>query len=636
MCGIAGVFGVREPTRVATRLADALAHRGPDDAGVEAVIGADGEFCGALAHRRLSILDLSAAGHQPMVSHDGRFTIALNGEIYNYKALRTELMADGVSFRSASDTEVLLEGFARHGTRFLKRLRGMYAVAIWDRATSRAYLFRDPFGIKPLYLAPYEGGVVFASEIRAIVRSGAVPARISREAMRGYLEWGAVPEPLTIVSDIVAIEPGTVVSVAVRDGSITTSAARFASVLEAEPAALESDPARAAKLVREALQDSVEHHLVSDVPVGLFLSGGIDSSAVVALASQVREKLETFTITFGQSALSEAAHARAVATRFNTVHQEILLTGADLFGFMPAAFAAMDQPSMDGINTYAVSRAVRARGIKVVLSGLGGDELFAGYPSFRRAAMLAPIWNASWPLRRGAEYLGYTGALGGKLGLVCSSDDPAAAAYSASRALFTSPILDALHGAERPADRHLSEPPALSLLQRVSALECSGYMRNVLLRDSDVFSMAHGLELRVPFLDRAVAAASLAVSDSTKLTHGRSKPLLIAALGELLPRDVWDRPKQGFVLPFDQWMRTDLRGEVAEALTSEPRLSRVGLRPDAARAVWNGFLARKRGFSWSRPWALYTLVRWAEELDAYCSSAPSVTGVPARTAGALV
>ncbi|MFL5578376.1 MAG: asparagine synthase (glutamine-hydrolyzing) [Gemmatimonadaceae bacterium] len=618
MCGIVGAFGVRDADAVVGRMSGALAHRGPDDAGVEVVRDARGAPLGALGHRRLAILDLSAAGHQPMGSAAGHLRIVFNGEIYNYRALRAELEREGARFRSGSDTEVILEGWARHGTAFLPRMRGMYAFALWDARAQAGHLVRDPFGIKPLYASLTGGAVLFASELRALVASGQVNPALDPSAVHGYLRWGSVPEPLTMLRDVRPVPAGTVVRFAAAGGRVSVAEPEpFASPVTAASQHPVEDPAEAAALVREALRDSVRHHLVSDVPVALFLSGGVDSSAVVALAAeQVAEPLETFTVTFGEAEFSEAGPAAAVARRFGTRHHEIPLAGGDFLRELPHAFAAMDQPSLDGLNTFTVSRAVREHGLKVVLSGLGGDELFAGYASFARAARLAPHWGRSRALRRVAGAVaGRVGPRGEKLELLLRGDDPACAAYEASRALFTGALLGALAPGVASGGAAVAGPPAgLSLLQRVSWFELTRYMRDTLLRDSDVFSMAHHLELRVPFVDAGVAAAAMAVADGLKLGAGAGKRVLVDAVRDLLPREVWDRPKQGFQLPYDHWLRDELRGEVAAVLDSPAALRRVGLRPEAVRTAWRGFLDRRAGLTWSRVWALYTLARWAGRL----------------------
>ena len=622
MCGIAGVFGAGSEA-VAARMSTCIAHRGPDDSGASALRGPTGDS-GCFVHRRLSILDLTDAAHQPMLSADGRYTLVFNGEIYNFRALRAELEREGVIFRGTGDTEVLLAGYTRHGARFLSRLRGMFAFGLWDRERGRGVLARDPFGIKPMYIAEHDGRVHFASEIRALLNSGAAPRIIEREAVSGFLQYGSMPEPWSAVHGVRPLAPGTLVEVTVDErGARLGASERFDSALHAPAEDRITDPARAARVVRDALSDSVAAHLVSDVPVAVFLSGGIDSSAVVALASQQSSTpLDSFTITFSEAAFDESEAARSVARRYRTNHHEIPLTGGDLLAALGPAFDAMDQPSMDGLNTYAVSRAVRAAGLKVVLSGLGGDELFAGYPSFSRARALRRArlaWRVAAPLRRAAAAIaaGAGGMRGEKAALMLRGATPELGAYDASRGLFAGGFVRALGG--RPIDPIERPPRGWSGAAASSWYELTGYMRNTLLRDSDVFSMAHCLELRVPFVDKEVAAAAMSIDDSLLLAPG-AKPVLVRAVEDLIPREVWDRPKQGFALPFASWMRNELRDEVAAALERPAGAERVGLRASAVRDVWTGFLAGRPGITWSRAWALFTLIRWAELQDVYVAS----------------
>jgi asparagine synthase (glutamine-hydrolysing) len=618
MCGIAGAFAPRDMLAEVRRMTDAVAHRGPDDAGVAALRARDGEPCGAFGHRRLSILDLSSAGHQPMTTSSGRFTLVFNGEIYNFLPLRAELEAEGIEFRSGSDTEVLLLGLAAHGQSFLRRLRGMFAFAFWDAEERRGLLVRDPFGIKPLYIAETDGAVLFASELRAVLASGRVPAVLNREAMMSFLATGSVAEPISMIAGIRALPAGTLVEIAIRDGRAVVGAETLyrESPLDAAEEQITSGPS-AARRVREALRDSMDHHLVSDVPVGFFLSGGIDSSALVGIGSELSSSaLNTFTVTFAEQEYSEAGPARAVAERFGTRHQEILLSGRDLLSALPAMFSRMDQPSIDGLNSYVVSRAVREHGIKVVLSGLGGDELFGGYPSFRRAKRLRNVWPALAPFRRSLAWFASlrSDLRAGKLREMVMGGSPALGACLASRMLFSdSQVSDLLGGS--PTVARPDAPATLSLLQQVTWYEATAYMRNTLLRDGDTFSMAHGLELRVPFVDLEVARAAMSIDDRLKLAPGHSKPVLVAAVRDLLPREVWDRPKQGFTLPLDRWMRVELHQEI-EAIFNSPWVDALGMDAQALRRTWTQFQTRSGGITWSRPWALYTLLRWARDNDA--------------------
>jgi asparagine synthase (glutamine-hydrolysing) len=642
MCGITGAFSVRDTVSAVKRMSDALRHRGPDDTGITNLAAPDASTRGTFAHRRLAIIDLSTAGHQPMFSADGTVCITYNGEIYNYAELRDELIREGANFKGHCDTEVVLVGWKKHGNAFLRRLRGMFAFGIWDSETGRGCLVRDAFGIKPLYVAERNGEVFFASEVRAFLASGRVEAELSAAAVATYLSTGSVAEPLTILDGIFAVPPGCVIDVELRNGSFSTgNPERFITAFPSDDDDIDRDPRSHIYRVRNVLRESVRYHLVSDVPVALFLSGGIDSSSVAGLASEVSSgQLESFTVTFSEAGFSEAAPARDAARRFNTRHHEVPLSGQDLLDALPDVFDAMDQPSLDGLNTFVVSRAVRSFGIKVVLSGLGGDELFGGYPSFQRAQVVSPLWNLPSAFRK-------AGALGARsfndlraerVETLLGEDSPAYAAYRASRTLFNdhqvadltgSPSTSAAHPVRFPDDVHVGQ---LNLLQQVSLYELTGYMRNTLLRDSDVFSMANALELRVPLVDLEVARAARSAAKTMQLRRGSIKPVLVEAVRDLLSEDTINNPKRGFTLPFETWMRSEMFQEVDSVLSNISAES-IGLRRPAVKSVWNQFIKRQPGVNWSRPWALYTLMRWAQEHGlAEKSRRTPASAVPALTA----
>lgn len=617
MCGIAGIFSSRESKDIGARMSDAIRHRGPDDADLVTLVDSAGNHRGAFAHRRLAIIDLTSAGHQPMYTPDGALCINYNGEIYNYADLRADLAREGVSFRGHCDTEVLLLGWQRHGIGFLQRLRGMFAFAIWDAAADRGWLGRDAFGIKPLYMAEKAGAILFASEVRAISESGVVAKALSAPAVASYLRTGSVAEPFTIIDGVFAVPPGCVVEIQGQGDSF--AAGEPIRFLSAFPPHRGSETGTTD--VRMALRESVESHLVSDVPVAVFLSGGIDSSTVAALASEASaQPIESFTVTFTEAGYSEAAPARDMARHIGANHHEVPVSGTDLLSMLPAFFLAMDQPSIDGLNSFVVSGAVRSFGFKVVLSGLGGDELFGGYPSFRRSRYLEPLWRLPAPLRKaGAAAAGSFGDhRSQRLQSALAGSSPAAGSYNASRTLFSERQLDSLATQSRQSPGQIHQPDGinmsdLTLEQQVSLHELSGYMRNTLLRDSDVFSMAHSLELRVPFVDLEVAGAAFAAAAAAPDALRRSgKPLLADAVRDLLPAETFERTKQGFTLPFEEWMRGSLFDEVNQMVTQSDTRP-VGLEKRAVEDVWKQFQQRRSHVSWSRPWALYTLLRWAKE-----------------------
>src|SRR2546421_8743252 len=378
MCGIAGILGNDMPDMAAVlaRMSGALVHRGPDDAGVAQWPASKSTPQAAFAHRRLAIIDLSPAGHQPMSTQDGRFTIIFNGEIYNYRALRKELEVEGARFTSHSDTEVLLQLYARRGRECLRWLRGMFAFAVRNNDTGEVFIARDHLGIKPLYY--YQTGqlFIFASELRALLASEIVPRRLNRTGLASYLQNGSVGAPETIIEGIRLLQPGHYLTIkSGKDGGLEVRETSYTEDwLSSATAPPGLDRQAAVEALRETLKESVRVHLVSDVPLGPFLSGGIDSSAIVALIRQVAgERPRTLSFVFSEEKFSEAQHARRIAELFATEHHQIHLSEQQLFEMLPEAIGAEDQPTMDGINTFVVSKAVKSAGITVALSGLGGD-----------------------------------------------------------------------------------------------------------------------------------------------------------------------------------------------------------------------------------------------------------------------
>lgn len=619
MCGLAGGLGVADALKISELMAARLVHRGPDAHG-STILTARGASTplGAFSHRRLSILDLTDAGIQPMMTRDGRYTIIFNGEIYNFRVLRQALERAGDQFRSNSDTEVLLLGWARHGVGMLPKLRGMFAFAIWDADEGRLTLARDRYGIKPLYYAATSKGLLFASELRALLASGLIAPRLAPAALSSYLQYGSVADPLTMIDGIAQLSAGSSVTVEMRAGALTVSPARpFAGPLDQSDFDPPGDSLPQTQVILEALQDSLSQHLVSDVPVGFFLSGGIDSSVLVALArQQLGVRPRTFTVRFDERSYDEGAIARSVAARFDCEHHEISLSETDIMNMIADGFGAMDQPTADGFNTYVVSRAVHEQGIKVVLSGIGADEIFGGYPSFHRAQLAEKLFTMPSLLRAGLRNVieRRPSIRAAKLAAFIGSRTPALAAYRASRLIFGSSQISALLSAPAgTGDERMAEPATSSgTYEQIAWHELTGYLRNTLLRDSDSFSMASSIELRTPYVDAGVVRAALLTHQDVRFTRQQPKPLLVNTFRGLLPPEVWNRPKQGFTLPFELWMRGPLRPAIADVLSAD-HVARIGLAEPAVRAVWNEFLGRRRGVNWTRPWCLYALARWATE-----------------------
>lgn len=571
MCGIGGVAGAElSPERleaVLRRLQSDLHHRGPDDAGVFVSQNASA----GLVSTRLAVLDLSPAGHQPMSSADGRYHIAFNGEIYNYAVLRAELIEEGYQFRSTSDTEVVLKMFERDGPDSVRELAGMYAIAIWDDWEKTLFVARDPVGIKPLYYHATHSEIVFASEIRSLLDTGLVRRQLSPEAVSGYLLFGAVQDPLTLVRGIQSLPAGH--HLTWKDGTIRLT--KFWDIQFGKDHITSAD---AAQLVRHALEASVERHLVSDVPVGIFLSGGIDSTVLLALAAKSRHsEVRTFSISFDDPRFNEGDVAGRTAQHFGANHTDWRMDSSTAKELLSEFLHRSDQPSIDGFNTFCVSKLAHDHGMKVVLSGLGGDELFGGYASFRKVPQMV---KAAWWLSRARIALRpLSSALQSnamsprwrRVGGMLEEVPATGTAYWTMRGIFTPREVGALlprYGCKVAAGMNstaLHVPPQPTLEDEVSYLEITRYMRNQLLRDSDVMSMAWGLELRVPFVDSVLIDAVRRVPADLRLAQG--KRILTDALPEI-PEWVRNRPKQGFAFPFQEWVRGEW-GDVFQRIEEE-------------------------------------------------------------------
>ena len=632
MCGIAGIAlkpgeslpDLHERLGVMAR---AMAHRGPDDQGV--FVAPHGRV--GIANRRLAIRDLSPAGHMPMASDDGSVWITYNGEIYNADALRSELETLGCIFRSRSDTEVILRGYEVWGAQAVARLRGMFAFAVLDCRQSagsggRLLLARDPMGIKPLYYAWTEAGLVFASELQALQASGLASAEVNPTGVVAYLLMGSVPNPLTIYRQISALEPATWLEIDLDRPEPARAVTYWRLPDDISPVASQAE---AVALVQERLLDAVRVRLVSDVPLGAFLSGGLDSSSVVMLMrAATNGPIRTCSMVFEEAEYSEASYARAVAGAAGAEHFERVITANDVLAELDAMLAALDQPSIDGINTYFVSQTARQAGLTVALSGLGGDEIFGGYPN---TFVQAPqVYRA---LRFAQSVPGGRRAAQAALGLLPNRqrwtrvadalDRPASlpSAYLARRGLFAPSEVKAMvtpdvwleaARAFDPVDhirtRAGGEPgPADSgsSMAWISRAELRTYTHHQLLRDTDVMSMAHSLEVREPLLDVLLVEAVLRLPDSAKQNHAAGpKPLLVQAMGDRLPAVVRERrDKQGFTFPFARWLRGPLQAQVQARLAA---LDAGGLlRPGVGHQVYDSY--RQGHVHWSRPWALVAL-----------------------------
>jgi asparagine synthase (glutamine-hydrolysing) len=620
----------------------AMRHRGPDD---EGFLSGETRAPGlALGMRRLSIIDI-AGGHQPVWNETRDVAVIFNGELYNYRELREQLALCGHRFATQSDTEILVHAWEEWGEDSLNELQGMFAFALLDLRERYAtapilFLARDPLGIKPLYYTQTTDGFAFASEVRALLASGAVPRQLSQDALTSYLLFGSVSEPVTLLEGVFSLPPGHRMLLHVPDRRRTPRARPWWDPSQS-PAARDTrkprELASAARGLRTLLEDAVRRHLIADVPVGLFLSSGLDSGAIAALASRAKAGIQSFTLTFPGTSYDEAELARVVAKRCNTQHTEVPLKGDSIVSRIDEALAALDQPTMDGINTYFVSWAAKEVGLKVALSGLGGDELFAGYQTFADTPRLSRLVQLAWfvpgALRRTtaplvARLIAHqnTPDASRKAAAAWAYPDALPHPYFYARALFPPGQLERIIEPRfRPstinADGVTLEPTWLGWLERttdearklepvagISWLEMRTYMVSTLLRDTDSVSMAQSLEVRVPLLDTPVVEFAGSLPDAARRRPGAQKALLVEALGDLLPPEILAQRKRTFTLPWEEWLRGPLRARLEASFADPAPTLRPYLRPGGVRSVWSDFLAGKT--TWSRPWSLYVLNEW--------------------------
>ena len=618
MCGIAGILGLPQDLaeRIAPRMAAAIAHRGPDDCGRQVITDPRGGFAGILLHARLAIIDLTETGRQPMCDRpsDGSLAncVVFNGEVFNYQQCWEPLARAGWPCRSLSDTEVILHGYRVWGEACVARFRGMFAWCLVDSARGIAWFCRDRLGIKPLYLyRPAQGGLLFASEVRALLAAGdgVVARKLDSAAVESFLAQGAVMSEHAIVRGVRLIRPGESL---ITDLSGTEIRRRTYWQLPVHEPALRSSARiardEAIKLLGSTLREAVKLRLISDVPLGLFLSGGIDSAALVTLATEVStSRIVTVNVGYDQPEYDESSAAAAISEELGTDHVSLKLTGEGVLHDLPGALAAMDQPTVDGFNVFFVSRAAKRAGLTVALSGLGGDELFGGYASFRDVPRAASIqrWLRLVPGARGATELlaKWNRRSTIKAAEVLRRDRSLAQMYLLRRELFLTPQRrrlfsgvpehsDSASGVSRELLDELLAIEALCWTDPVNAVsrfEICGYMRHMLLRDADVFSMVHALELRVPLLDHRVVELAVTLPGAWKRQDPRPKPLLIDAVGRRLPNATYRAAKRGFTLPWRPWFAGPLRERAERAANNGDIWEAIGFDALAVRELWRSF-----------------------------------------------
>ena len=622
MCGIAGLINFdpncqkENPGKVLRNMLDHLRHRGPDDRGEERIQSANGTTF-HLGHQRFSIIDLTLGGHQPMSNDDKSVWISTNSEIYNYKELRNELR-DNFHFHSESDTEVLLRAYEHWGIQCLDKLLGMFSFAIWDNKKEALFIARDRLGIKPLYYNVKGKQFAFASELRSLLASGLIEKTINPTGLYHYLSFGHFIAPETIIDSVRELKPGHYLWI---DKNGNWEEKEYWHPINENEAAVTRQEIQ--EQIKNIIEDSIRCRRVSDVPLGAFLSGGIDSSVVVGNLAKVSEDpVTTLTIGFAEKQFDESEYAQEIADRFQTRHHVLCLNEKQLLQSLPSALSAMDQPTMDGINTYLISRSAHEVGLKVVLSGLGGDGLFGGYPSFQVIPKLRRKWLKTIPKTFMKWGIGLSKGL--------FSSDPTtklehwvqgklsgAHEYFLIRALFCQdPVLNLFGDRERAqteikkdyqrTQNLIARFPADDLFNQISYLETFHYLQNMLLRDVDMMSMAHPLEVRVPFMDHRLVEMMFRIPGKEK--NGYAKSLLVSSMKSLLPESIWRRKKMGFTFPFEIWMRGALRPEIEPVLLAKTEQLDGLIAQNSVEKIWNDFLARK--ISWSRPWALYVLKSW--------------------------
>ncbi len=638
MCGIAGIIGrVDDKNRAALeRMNNAMIHRGPDAGGIW-LSPPDARGWGALlAHRRLSILDLSSAAAQPMTDPVTGHVIVFNGEIYNFADLRNRLAADGQEFSSTGDTAVMLRALGLHGPEAVKWLRGMFAFACWDPSERRLLVARDPLGIKPLYVArsvdPDAGwSVAFASELRALLASGLLGTpRLDPQGVASSVWNGFVVGPGTAVKGIDLMLPGRLIEF---DGAGKTLRDEdYWSIPGHAPGAAMDEQHLAA-----VLEEGLRLHLASDVPLAVFLSGGVDSSAMANLAQRAAQSpVHTFTLAFEEQELNEGPIARQIAKAIGTEHHEVVLTEQHFVENLERALDSLDQPTFDGLNAYYMSQAIRAAGFTVALSGTGGDELFGGYTSYRdlpvlhrwsRRASRVPLNLRLAAATLASRLLSGSGKTvapqtrWAKLPEMVRHGDDLLALYQLAYALFlpdfqcdlltadfAQPLADGLPSAMR--QRLTAETRSRTPLSAISVMEQRLFLGERLLRDNDVASMASSLEQRVPLVDQVLFESVDRLPDEARYQPlGRKAMLRRIGLRGLDPA-LFDRPKSGFVLPMDRWIRRGLQDAMDRTLRDPQAIAPVGLNPVAVERLWSAFLEGGPGMYWSRVWSIYVFVRW--------------------------
>ena len=600
MCGIAGILGTIQSEHVLAleKMSTAIKHRGPDAKGTYS----DDHV--ALAHRRLSIIDLNPRSNQPFSVRDLPYVIVFNGEIYNYKSLQSALHQ---TFETDSDTEVILRAYHAWGPDCVKQFNGMFAFAIYNTNDHSLFVARDPLGIKPLYYACSNGLFIFASELRAVLSSGLIPRQLNHQALSSFLSYGFVPEPYTMMQGVLQIPSA-------HAGFVNATDVHLLPYWS--PQGASNDQAQL-KPLKPILEQAVAQRMVSDVPVAAFLSGGIDSSAVVALMrSYSVNQFSTYSVALDNQALDESEYAQRLADKYHTEHHNVLVKSEEVLNAFEGFFNAMDTPTVDGMNVYLITQAVAKQGVRVVMSGVGGDELFAGYPGFKQWHTLKPFYKwikflkIHWVLKGLSKLFNHNGLSQLNFWLGQSDAHSVKAFYAAKRRLFDASRLNNI-AANLPASYKLNPrtfKDAQSTCSDYSLMELTNYTREVLMKDMDQMGMAFGVEIREPFLDVHLLEAAFQYDDQSKLSRSMNKPLLVKAMGDFMLNGSLNRKKQGFTLDWDHWLRHDLNPLLQTAIQE---LARTQLfKASALNQLYQSYMNKDAKVNWLHMWSLVVLHQW--------------------------
>ena len=611
MCGIAGVISKGNVSvEIVSNMVKVMEKRGPDGSGI--LNNTDGNC--VLGHARLSIIDLSENAHQPMSILDGRFTITFNGEIYNYKELKEDLNKKGACFASDSDTEVILWGWYYYGKRFVNELRGMFAFCIRDEELKITYLIRDRLGIKPLLYSIKSDTLVFASSVKAMIASGIIEKKINKSAIYDILTMGAVAQPRTIMDNVLSLMPGTILTIK-KDLIIESDSYWSVSDIQTDLSLIKTNFQEIVEKTRVLLEEACRFHLVADVEVGSFLSGGVDSTAITALMTKISgQRINTFTIGFenNRGLKNELIEAAIAAHHIGTNHHEIILSGQNVADDFGGFIDAIDQPSIDGLNTYWVSK-VTSKNIKVALSGLGADEAFAGYDSFlmmKKASEAPPniidrFMGKLYSIHQNrytskARFLALSPKLREVFFRTIMNDDEVIDLLSNDykqnykKGHFKDFVLSLNTNSEDPVNQY-------------SKFELQGYLLNILLRDADALSMANGLEVRPVFLDHKLIEFALSIPANVKLKHSVTKTVLKEATKDLLPPDFFERKKSGFSLPMYDWINRELKSKIYDCFKSTTALNYF--EPKALNFLLQNI---QNPFYANRIWLLLVTITWIQ------------------------